>query len=91
MLRLVKQPVSLFSFVLVFLAFPFWWHFHRPMPVHAAVLTNVVDLNVDAEEQAFLGLINNYRAQNNAGPLACHPAGTDTGVFTASPVSGNRR
>lgn len=35
----------------------------------AAVNCDVADASVDAEEQAFLGLINNYRAQNGAGPL----------------------
>src|SRR4051794_17217622 len=38
----------------------------------AYALTNcdVADLAIDGEEQAFLGLINNYRAQNNAPALA---------------------
>src|SRR5689334_86110 len=40
-----------------------------PRVVYAAQNCDVTDVNVDAEEQAFLGLINNYRAQNNAGPL----------------------
>ena len=37
-------------------------------PVAAAVTCDVASLTVDAEEQAFLGLINNYRAATNAGP-----------------------
>jgi uncharacterized protein YkwD len=38
---------------------------------HAHALTNctVSDSSLDAEEQSFLTLINNYRAQNNAGAL----------------------
>ena len=44
-----------------------------PRVAHAATNCDVADLNVDAEEQAFLGLINNYRAQNGAGPLAISP------------------
>ena len=38
---------------------------------HAFALTNctVNDLSVDGEEQAFLGLINQYRAQNGLGAL----------------------
>lgn len=37
----------------------------------ASALTNctVSDMTVDSEEQAFLGLINNYRAQNGKGAL----------------------
>jgi len=37
----------------------------------ASALTNctVGDMSVDAEEQAFLGIINNYRAQNGKGAL----------------------
>lgn len=39
---------------------------------HADALTNctVADNSIDAEEQAFLGLINTYRAQNGVGALA---------------------
>ena len=38
----------------------------------AEALTNcsVADLSIDSEEQAFLGLINNYRASVGAGPLS---------------------
>src|SRR3972149_1417171 len=40
-------------------------------PRTADALTNcsVADLTFDSEEQAFLTLINNYRAQNGAGAL----------------------
>ncbi len=39
---------------------------------HASALTNcsVADNSVDGEETAFLGLINNYRAQNGLGALS---------------------
>ncbi len=42
------------------------------MDKRADALTNctVADNSVDAEEQAFLGLINNYRAQNGLGQLS---------------------
>ena len=38
-------------------------------PVHAAVSCDVADLTIDGEEQAFLTLINNYRAQSGAPAL----------------------
>jgi uncharacterized protein YkwD len=44
-----------------------------PRVVHAATNCDVADLSLDAEEQAFIGLINNYRAQNNAGPVTGSP------------------
>ena len=40
-----------------------------PTPAFAITNCDVSDLTIDAQEQAFLSLINNYRAQNGAGPL----------------------
>lgn len=40
-----------------------------PTPAFALTNCNVSDLTIDAQEQAFLSLINNYRAQNGAGAL----------------------
>src|SRR5678816_4687216 len=35
--------------------------------------------------------MNAANTQNNAAPLACHPAGSDAGAITASPMTGNIR
>ena len=45
------------------------WIADRPGTAHALANCTVDDLSVDSEEQAFLGLINDYRARNGAPPL----------------------
>lgn len=50
------------------------WTVDRPTAARALTNCDVADLAVDAEEQAFIGLLNEYRARNNAPALAVSPA-----------------
>jgi uncharacterized protein YkwD len=45
------------------------------------------DEALDAEEQAFLGLINTYRAQNGLGPLAVSPAMTRAAAWMSADMA----
>jgi len=59
-------------------------------PTSASALSNcaVADLSVDSEEQAFLGLINAYRARHNAPALAMDPALTRAATWMAEDLAG---
>lgn len=50
------------------------WTVDRPAPAHALSNCDVADLAIDDEEHAFLRLLNDYRARNNAPALTVSPA-----------------
>lgn len=50
------------------------WTVDRPTTAHALANCDVDDLAVDSEEQAFIRLLNDYRARNNAPALTSSPA-----------------
>src|SRR5215216_6396896 len=56
-------------------------------PVHAAQNCDVADFSNDAEELAFLTLINNYRAQNGLGALGTLPSLNRASVWMAADMA----
>ncbi len=63
------------------------WTADRPTAAHALSNCAVDDLTVDDEEQAFLRLINDYRARNKAPALAISPALTRAATWMAYDLS----
>lgn len=63
------------------------WTADRPTAAHALSNCAVDDLTVDDEEQAFLRLINDYRARSNAPALAISPALTRAATWMAYDLS----
>ncbi len=63
------------------------WTADRPTAAHALSNCAVDDLTVDDEEQAFLRLINDYRARNNAPALTISPALTRAATWMAYDLS----
>jgi len=61
-----------------------------PGPVHALSNCAVDDLTVDDEEQAFLKLINDYRARNGVPPLTISPALTRAATWMANDLAGRQ-
>lgn len=61
----------------------FAWTTDQPTAARALSNCDVDDLTVDSEEQAFLRLINDYRAQNGASALAISPALTRAATWMA--------
>lgn len=66
------------------------WMADSPGPVHALSNCAVDDLTVDDEEQAFLKLINEYRARNGAPPLTISPALTRAATWMANDLAGRQ-
>ena len=64
------------------------WTAAAPPAANALSNCNVDDLSVDGEEQAFLSLINAYRANNGAPALAIDPALTRASTWMANDLAG---
>src|SRR5690349_7616959 len=59
----------------------------KAMPVEALTNCTASDLTIDAEEQAFLGLINQYRAQNGLQPLGIDQSLNGAASFLAQDMA----
>lgn len=63
------------------------WTAAAPPAADALSNCDVSDASIDGEEQAFLRLINDYRAKNGAGPLSIDSALTRAATWMAADLS----
>jgi uncharacterized protein YkwD len=66
----------------------FAWTAAAPPAANASGNCDVSDTSVDAEEQAFLQLINGYRASSGLGPLALDASLTRSATWMANDLAG---
>ncbi len=66
-----------------------WIAASAPASVEAAGSCDVADASVDGEEQAFLQLLNDYRARHGAGPLSIDGALTRAATWMANDLAGS--
>ena len=67
------------------------WTAAAPPAADALANCDVSDASIDGEEQAFLSLVNDYRAKNGAGPVSMDPALSRAAAWMANDLASSSR